>query len=236
LNVSNCIFKDSSNNVISSSTRKSVTYIDNSTFSSNSASKGGAISVVGGNLTITNSIFNNNHATTAGAIYVNDAYLTIDNTLFDSNYADFYVEKTPFRVGAKATYLRRQRDSDLFEAYVSALRTHTFTSQMEAIDFVRQNKAPKFYISPEFCAIIMGRMQDGRQTGIKGRYQKMKFLELYSRFEKMPRDNDESILSRCEILIEQEAPCFYISLRSARDIITRERTRRRESMANRWAK
>lgn len=90
LNVSNCIFKDSSNNVISSSTRKSVTYIDNSTFSSNSASKGGAISVVGGNLTITNSIFNNNHATTAGAIYVNDAYLTIDNTLFDSNYADSY--------------------------------------------------------------------------------------------------------------------------------------------------
>ena len=90
LNISNCIFKDSSNNVISSSTRKSVTYIDNSTFSSNSASKGGAISVVGGNLTITNSIFNNNHATTAGAIYVNDAYLTIDNTLFDSNYADFY--------------------------------------------------------------------------------------------------------------------------------------------------
>ena len=73
LNVSNCIFKDSSNNVISSSTRKSVTYIDNSTFLSNSASKGGAISVVGGNLTITNSIFNNNHATTAGAIYVNDA-------------------------------------------------------------------------------------------------------------------------------------------------------------------
>ena len=90
LTVSNCIFKDSYNRVISSKTKNSVVFIDNSTFSGNYASQGGAISIVGGNLTITNSIFNNNHAKTAGAIYVDNAVLNMDNTLFDSNYADFY--------------------------------------------------------------------------------------------------------------------------------------------------
>lgn len=147
-----------------------------------------------------------------------------------------FEQTVPHQMSLKTTQLRRQRDSDLFDAYVAALDNYGFDHQVDAIDFIRQNKAPKFYISAQFCAIVMGRMVYGRPSGIKGKYQNQKFNELFRRFKQMPKMDDESILSKCEILVEQEAPQFYISLRSAREIIARERKNRVNEMVRKWVR
>lgn len=143
LNVSNCIFKDSYNRAISSSTRSSVVYIDNSTFSDNYASQGAAISITGGNLTITNSIFNNNHANTAGAIYVNDAFLTIDNTLFDSNYADFYGGAIVCENDA-VTYINKSKFYNCYAIEDAAGGIYQIDSELDSNDLEMVNCSATF--------------------------------------------------------------------------------------------
>lgn len=88
---SNTIFKDSYQGAIVSSTKKSMVTLNNCTLSNNyqisTSSKGGAISISGGNLTINGTILDNNYADGGGAIYVNNGHLNIFNSLFVGNYA-----------------------------------------------------------------------------------------------------------------------------------------------------
>lgn len=62
--------------------------------------------------------------------------------------------------------------------------------------------------------------------GVKGESRIRKFTELYRRFQEeraKPKNASLSTLEVCNIIVEQPAPEFYISNRSARLIISRQK-------------
>ncbi len=132
----------------------------------------------------------------------------------------------------KTTYLREQRDRALFDAYCKAISEHSFRSQDEATDYVRTHEAPRFYISPEFCMLIMGRLSRGQDSGIKGKAATRKFQELFRRYVaewKKPESRNLDIYDICSKIVCQPAPEFYINNRAARGIIQdQKRQRQRE--------
>ena len=131
----------------------------------------------------------------------------------------------------KTTYLREQRDKALFDAYCEAIRTHRFSSQEEATDYVRTHQAPCFYISPEFCTLVMGRMSRGEEPGIKGRAANRKFQELFRRYVaewRKPESRDLPVYEICSRILAKPAPEFYINNRTARGIIQRQKKLRQE--------
>lgn len=97
---------------------------------------------------------------------------------------------------------------------------------MGAVDYARLHEAPRFYIEGEFCLMVINRMRAGKPMGVTGEARVRKFRELYSRFlaekERLGGKN-VSTLQICNIIVEQPAPEFYISNRSARAIIKEQR-------------
>ena len=138
----------------------------------------------------------------------------------------------------KDTSLRQLRDEALFEAYTQAIRDMDFASQSEAIDYVRRNKAPRFYIDGHFCAIIIGRMQKGMPTQLKGEQRKRKFDELYRLFrEEKAKPENEGVSDGeiCMRIVEMPAPEFYLNYRAASGIVARQREMRQKEML-RWVR
>lgn len=145
----------------------------------------------------------------------------------------------PPTLRTKDTSLREQRDEALFEAYTQAIREKFFASQSDAIDYVRRNKAPRFYIDGHFCAIIIGRMQKGLPTQLKGEQRKRKFDELFRLFKEEKAKPENAGVSDGEIcmrIVEMPAPEFYLNYRAASGIIAKEREMRQKKMMMRWVK
>lgn len=136
-------------------------------------------------------------------------------------------------------YLREERDAALFSAYNKALAEHHFKTQSEAIDYVRTHEAPKFYISPEFCAIVLGRMMKGNPPGVSGFRRVSKFHELLKRYAEMSSRPENALMSMreiCTIIVEQKAPEFYLSYRSTSEILNRQRIKCLHEMKNKWTR
>ena len=133
--------------------------------------------------------------------------------------------------------LRKARDKALFDAYNKALSTISFSSQAEAVDYVRTHEAPRFYISPEFCSIVIGRMIRGEEPGIKGTLRIKKFRELYARFlveSSKPENEDMAAREICNIIVEQKAPEFYLNYRASAGIINAQKEKRIKELRYGW--
>ena len=59
--------------------------------------------------------------------------------------------------------LRERRDRELFIAYQNALQEHDFVDQRQAVDFVRKNSAPRWFVSKEFCAAVISSWNRGKE-------------------------------------------------------------------------
>lgn len=128
----------------------------------------------------------------------------------------------------KNTALRIERDKALFAAYNRAITQNKFKSQEEAIEYVRTHEAPRFYIDPWFCHVIISRLEKGKPWGVKGEPQMKRIIELYRRYRRLrerPEWAKRSILSACMKIVDEPAPEFYVSYRTARYIIASERER-----------
>lgn len=122
--------------------------------------------------------------------------------------------------------LRKERDRALFESYTKAIRERNFKSQAEAINYARLQPAPRFYIDGVFARMVINNMRKGEPMGVTGYYRVLKFQELYRRFMKEkdnPKYAGKPSTELCDIIVEQPAPEFYVSYRSARLIIARQR-------------
>ena len=124
----------------------------------------------------------------------------------------------------KDTELKRARDRALYDAYKSALKEREFRNQDEAIAYVCQHASPRFWISPENLAAEISRILQGRPTVARGPHSRRRIAVLYERYQArrmgcpaMPR------IAICEILVEEQAPEFYISRDFARQVINRHR-------------
>lgn len=126
----------------------------------------------------------------------------------------------------KDTELKAIRDRDLFLCYQKALRERNFQNQWEAIEYVRQSPAPRFYISSKVCSLLLGKLFAGHRLGRIHplAYKRIKHLEkMYKSY--ISGEAGMKGLSRervCEILVDMPAPEWYISNIHATRIINKE--------------
>lgn len=134
----------------------------------------------------------------------------------------------------KDTDLREQRDKAIFDAYRKALVEQGFQTQSEAVEYVRTHPAPRFFISAEFCAIVISRLVAGKHPGVSGKQRIRKFRELYRRYlieTDKPENGNLSMREICWRIVDQEAPEFYLNFRATSEIINRQREKRQEDLS-----
>lgn len=138
------------------------------------------------------------------------------------------------------TELKSARDRDLFLCYQKALRENVFRNQWEAIEYVRTHAAPRFYISPKSCSLLLGRLFAGKPVDRLNRlaWKRIKHLEsLYKAFVK--DEGGMKGLSRervCELLVDMPAPEFYVTHRYATRIILKEIARHNQERIRRMTR
>lgn len=120
------------------------------------------------------------------------------------------------------TMLRQQRDFALFQSYRAALETREFANQREAVDFVRTNSAPRWFVSKEFCAAVISSRLRGRDHYKMGKSKRRKFdvlFELYMQKRKEFPYCGYCHLALCEAIVEMPAPEWYLEHQMADRII-----------------
>lgn len=126
----------------------------------------------------------------------------------------------------KDTELRQERDRELFSLYNKGLREEHFSNMKEAADWVRNQPAPKFYISSKALVNYIGAMIRGSTPPKMFAQNRKKMKILYGMYMEFIAENPNTNLSRdriCEILVEQPAPMFFICQESCIKAILRER-------------
>lgn len=139
----------------------------------------------------------------------------------------------------KDTELKSQRDRDLFLCYQKALRENDFRDQWEAIEYVRKQPAPKFYISSKVCSLLLGKLFAGKPIG---RMHPLAYKRL-KRLAEMYQDVASGVIGKrgysreriCESLVEMPAPEFYLSHNYAVRIIAKEMHKHNEKLLKRRA-
>ena len=142
------------------------------------------------------------------------------------------------KIKNSCTMLREERDLALFEAFRTAMQTHEFKTQKEAINFVRLGPAPKWFTSPERAAAEISRIIRGRKPFVRGKSRMKKYFDLWQEYKKVIADEDNDLchFAICEKIVETPAPQWYLGYKQAFDIIAREIEANHERMSKRYAR
>lgn len=137
------------------------------------------------------------------------------------------------------TMLREQRDKALFKAYQIALQENDFSNQREAVDFVRKNSAPRWFVSKEFCAAVISSWLRGKDFCKMRINKRRKFIALFDLYKKLKSELPFSAfthLDLCAVIVEMPAPEWFIDRQLASRIITEQMAKRNELMASRYGR
>ena len=132
----------------------------------------------------------------------------------------------------KDTELKRQRDADLYDVYKRGMDTHSFANMSQAADYVISQPAPKFYVSAREVSLAIGKLQRGISLIALSSSSRRRIWQLkdnYDAYLLAHPDNNLSRVAILEMLVEEPAPEFYLSWRSAREILRREMIKRRNA-------
>ncbi len=135
----------------------------------------------------------------------------------------------------KDTELRKRRDADLYREYVKGLETGCFANMSEAAEYVIRQPAPQFYISSREVNLYIGRIQAGISLITLNSTSRRRVWQLYDNYLLYLQQHPDCNLSRervLELLVEEPAPEYYVTWRSAREILRKEVNKRRQ----RWAR
>lgn len=130
--------------------------------------------------------------------------------------------------------LRKRRDRALFQAYQKALQENEFSDQREAVDYVRKNEAPRWFVSKEFCAAVISSWIRGKEFCKMRVNKRRKFQALYEIYQKLKQEFPYSSLNHlelCGVIVDLPAPEWYIDHQLASRIITEQINLRNEELA-----
>lgn len=138
----------------------------------------------------------------------------------------------------KDTFLREERDRDLFRCYMDALVRIGFKYQREAVDYVRTHPAPHYYVSPSVCASFMRRLDRGDRLKEINALARKKFRHIHDIYEKLREGEcaDMSCERLCEMIVERPAPQFYIGYEHASNIISEQINRYNDEQAEKYGR
>lgn len=131
--------------------------------------------------------------------------------------------------------LRERRDRELFIAYQNALQEHDFVDQRQAVDFVRKNSAPRWFVSKEFCAAVISSWNRGKEFCKMRSNKKRKFQALFEIYNNLKGQFPYSALNHlelCGVIVEMPAPEWYIEHQLASRIINEQISIRNQKMAD----
>lgn len=137
----------------------------------------------------------------------------------------------------KDTELRQERDRSVYETYLRGLRTQTFTTVREAADWVRSQPAPQYFISGRMAAYYISKLQQGKDLGKVHPNTRQKVLDLYANYLRYREEHPDCRRGRqyiCELLVEEEAPCYYINYEYTCMIINRMRAQHQKQLQKRY--
>lgn len=136
----------------------------------------------------------------------------------------------------KSVRLRQERDEALFREYCKALNQHDFLKPDDVYDYVRKRPAPRFYVEAEFLRDYISCRMRGKSFGRFGEETQRKFDELYQRYLFYSNNSNldrKSLLEISEMIVNTPAPEYYISRRTTRMIIARQKKLKWDSVSKR---
>ena len=133
--------------------------------------------------------------------------------------------------------LRQRRDAELFRAYQNALAAHEFADQRQAVDYVRKNEAPRWFVSKEYCAAVISSWLRGKEFCKMRENKRRKFRAIYDIYLKLKNEfpyNTFYHLELCAAIVETPAPEWFIDHQSASRIINEQINHRNQKIAERY--
>lgn len=135
--------------------------------------------------------------------------------------------------------LRKRRDQALFRAYQDALREKDFSDQREAVEYVRKNEAPRWFVSKEFCAAVISSWLRGKEFCKMRPNKRRKFQALFEIYKNMRNEwpyNTLSHVDLCAVIVELPAPEWYLDHQMASRIITAQMNIKNEAIAKKYGR
>lgn len=132
----------------------------------------------------------------------------------------------------------RERDEDLMRSFKEVLRDSRGLSLPQILEEATQRPTKKFWVSEGRAAIVIGAMRRGMTIDNMIPERQEMYREIYRRVcREMDANPDLCLTHAVRQVIEQPAPKFYLSRKSAKTIIYRiRRNNRRRAEAARLLK
>lgn len=117
---------------------------------------------------------------------------------------------------------RDERNSDLLRAFRECVMSSPEEESMETVyQRIVKSKSKRFWVSEEQASKVISYMMKGNNIDYMGNNKKRMFEEIYNRVIKLQIENPGMRIFRLvEIVVAQEAPCFYMTPGSAKVIIS----------------
>mgnify|MGYP006928123822 FL=1 len=117
---------------------------------------------------------------------------------------------------------RDERNSDLLRAFRECIMSSPEEESMETVyQRIVKSKSKRFWVSEEQASKVISYMMKGNNIDYMGNNKKRMFEEIYNRVIKLQIENpDMRVFRLVEIVVAQEAPCFYMTPGSAKVIIS----------------
>lgn len=135
--------------------------------------------------------------------------------------------------------LRERRDLELFRAYQKALQEHDFVDQRQAVDFVRKNEAPRWFVSKEFCAAVISSWLRGKEFCKMRLNKRRKFQALFDIYNNLKGQFPYCALNHLELcgaIVDMPAPEWYLDHQMASRIISEQMELRNKQIASRYGR
>lgn len=128
----------------------------------------------------------------------------------------------------------RERNMFLLTTFREHIRQMSQITIEKAFKATSQAPAPRFWVSEERAAAVMGKMLSGADpTPAMNPEKREMYRELFAVFMNLKRQYpDESIASLCSMAVNSAAPASYLSWHTIRNIVSAERRRLRSERRN----
>lgn len=128
-------------------------------------------------------------------------------------------------------FILAERDQEIMKRYAQIVGSERCKTQTEALTRVVQSPCKRFWVTPECAAKVLAKLHKGGDVSKMTPCKQRMYTELYRRFlekQKLEEYKNMSLSRICEILVEEEAPEFYLLPDTAMDIFIVEKDKRRK--------
>lgn len=121
--------------------------------------------------------------------------------------------------------LREIRDKSIREEYFNTIKSlckvKPYISNDEIVKEMLKKPAPRFFISYESARRIISLMQRGENINIQNKNKRQMYNDLYEAFLKCKKKMNVPGYCILKIILEEEAPSYYVSSYTMRSIVYR---------------